>query len=387
MIREWVERFARKEHENISDNTLRPQITRVSACGNLLQKVAQTKRGGGPPTTGSIWLSLPQNAQMSGPARLSLAQQLKQLESDDPSALDPDTAYSSLDGLSVPLRENGEGREHYLDVGPSRLRQENGHILSSEKYAGKRTGRMKIFDDDEDEEDEEDDGGDEEDEQGDAMAGSGSRSGSGIHGNDNDAGEIGIGDGDEDEDVEEDEEDQENGEEDDEDEDESGDAEEEQTVEPVRTSKRMTTSNQPLDPVASLRESRMKDIEKGRGIKRQRASATLSRLPSLTEIHQDLFDALVTLRITFQKALVASAKFPVPVPTDSAGEIDEKKRDALRSLGDLNEKLFVLRESTTIPGAELPVGLGKRKRGEGDEVMDESYWLDSANESLALADT
>jgi len=45
MIREWVERFARKEHENISDNTLRPQITRVSACGNLLQKVAQTKRG------------------------------------------------------------------------------------------------------------------------------------------------------------------------------------------------------------------------------------------------------------------------------------------------------------------------------------------------------
>jgi len=219
------------------------------------------------------------------------------------------------------------------------------------------------------------------------MAGSGSRSGSGIHGNDNDAGEIGIGDGDEDEDVEEDEEDQENGEEDDEDEDESGDAEEEQTVEPVRTSKRMTTSNQPLDPVASLRESRMKDIEKGRGIKRQRASATLSRLPSLTEIHQDLFDALVTLRITFQKAFVASSKFPVPVPTDSAGEIDEKKRDALRSLGDLNEKLFVLRESTTIPGAELPVGLGKRKRGEGDEVMDESYWLDSANESLALADT
>lgn len=60
------------------------------------------------------------------------------------------------------------------------------------------------------------------------------------------------------------------------------------------------------------------------------------------------------------------------------------KRDAvLRSLGDLNERLFSLREGLRLPGTEV-VG-SKRKREDG-EAPDEEYWLDSARDSFALSD-
>ncbi len=94
----------------------------------------------------------------------------------------------------------------------------------------------------------------------------------------------------------------------------------------------------------------------------------------------------MTLRITFQKALIASSELPTPLPTDPAGEISEKKRDTLRSLGDLNVQLFALREALPLPGAEIPVELGKRKRAEGDKVMEEEYWMQSARASLAMTD-
>ena len=35
---------------------------------------------------------------------------------------------------------------------------------------------------------------------------------------------------------------------------------------------------------------------------------------------------------------------------------------------------------------DLPVGLGKRKRGAGDDVMSEAYWVESAKDSLSLVD-
>jgi protein AATF/BFR2 len=176
-------------------------------------------------------------------SRSTLAQQLKQLESDDVGPIDPDSAYSNLDGLDIPERVGNEGREHYLDVGPSRLRGQFGDM--GDRYGGKVTGRQKIFDDDEEDEDE----GEEEGEGG------------------SDEEDEGEDDDEDDEEGDEDEE-EEDGEEE-EDEEEVGDDDEGEDDLPA-PAPRATNSNTRLDPIAALRDSRMKDVEKGKAIKRQK---------------------------------------------------------------------------------------------------------------------
>ena len=175
-------------------------------------------------------------------SRPTLAQQLKQLESEDTApSIDIESAYSNLDGLVIPERKGNEGREHYLDVGPSRLRGQFGDM--GDKYGGEVRGRQKIFDDDEDEEEDEEDDGE---------------------------------GGSEEDDGEEDDEEEDDGEEDDDEEEEEGDEddeeddEEEEDLPPPPPPKASSSSR--LDPVAALRDSRMKDIEKGQAIKRQKVS-------------------------------------------------------------------------------------------------------------------
>ncbi|WVO24685.1 protein BFR2 [Cryptococcus decagattii] len=282
---------------------------------------------------------------MSGP---SLAQQLKQLHSNNVSVPDPENAYSNLDSHDI-QRKGDEGREHYVDVGPSRLRMElggtGGGTLTGPKYEGVKTGRMKIFDDDEEGE-------------------SGSEEGS-----------VGAGDEDDDEVEEEDEgdfdeEEDEEDDEDDEDE-EEGEGEEEEEEEEMQTHSRINGPKQALDPVASLRNSRLKDIEKGQAIRKQKA----------------LFESLITLRITFQKALTASNTIPTTLPEDPENELASKKASILKSLDKLNERLFTLRQSITLLGeSEGEISLGKRKRDEGDDAQGEAYWIEAAKESLDIAD-
>lgn len=108
------------------------------------------------------------------------------------------------------------------------------------RYGGKASSRVKIFDD-ESEEEEQDEGDGDEDEEEDEL----------------------------DEDDEEEDEEEDDEEEDEEDDEEEDDDEEEEADEPHP---RPTPSGKALDPVSALRESRQKDIEKGRGIKRQRVS-------------------------------------------------------------------------------------------------------------------
>lgn len=184
---------------------------------------------------------------MSG---LSLAQQLKQLHSNNVSVPDPENAYSNLDSHDI-QRKGDEGREHYVDVGPSRLRMElggtGGGTLTGPKYEGVKTGRMKIFDDDDEEESE------------------------GEEGNEGEGDE----DGDEDEEEDEedfDEEEDEEDDEDDEDEEDEDEEEEEEEEKEKQTYSRINGPKQALDPVASLRNSRLKDIEKGQAIRKQKVS-------------------------------------------------------------------------------------------------------------------
>ncbi|WVQ66663.1 uncharacterized protein L199_004850 [Kwoniella botswanensis] len=289
---------------------------------------------------------------MSG---ISLADQLKKLSSaPQPKTLDPESAYTSLDSLSLPKKDDpNEGKEHYLDVGPSRLRMQlddqegSGGTLRGVKYQGEKVGRRKIFDDDDD--DEEDGGmnfGEVEDSEADDDE-------------DEDEGEDDDGEEEEDEDDDDEEEDE------DEDEDEDEEDEDQEEVQPKPKS-----SNKTLDPMASLRDSRAKDIEKGIAIRRQKA----------------LFESLLTLRITLQKALSSSTSLPKSIdayPSDPEGEIASKKAEILKSLSDLNERLFTLREHLLLPGAEKSVG-DKRKRDDYDE---EEYWKQSAVRSLTLSDS
>ncbi|KIR41383.1 protein BFR2 [Cryptococcus deuterogattii 99/473] len=287
---------------------------------------------------------------MSG---LSLAQQLKQLHSNNVSVPDPENAYSNLDSHDI-QRKGDEGREHYVDVGPSRLRMElggtGGGTLTGPKYEGVKTGRMKIFDDDDEEESE------------------------GEEGNEGEGDE----DGDEDEEEDEedfDEEEDEEDDEDDEDEEDEDEEEEEEEEKEKQTYSRINGPKQALDPVASLRNSRLKDIEKGQAIRKQKA----------------LFESLITLRITFQKALTAFNTIPNTIPTtlpeDPENELASKKASILKSLGELNERLFTLRKSITLPGeSEEEVSHGKRKRDEGDDAQGEVYWIEAAKESLDIAD-
>lgn len=204
-------------------------------------------------------------------SRLSLAQQLKQLEEDTPRSIDPESAYTSLDGLNIPTREGAEGREHYLDVGPSKLRaqrEEVGQTLLGDKYAGATRGRVKIFDDDDEEEDEEEDDAEEDDEDED---------------DEDDLSEDGEEDeeqgseDDEDNDAEEDEE-----EEEDEEDDEQEDAGVEADVPAVKTAVASSSrTSKALDPMGSLKEARQKDVQKGKGIKKQKASATSGSDPPM----------------------------------------------------------------------------------------------------------
>ncbi|CAK9780072.1 TRAUB-domain-containing protein [Cutaneotrichosporon oleaginosum] len=258
----------------------------------------------------------------------TLKDQLRALQDDEPKSLDPESAYADLDGHQLGAAD----RAHYEDVGPSRLRAAAGvdaaQTLLSDKYGGKASSRMKIFDDDDEEEEEEADEGEDDEEE-----------------------------DDEDEEEEDEEDEDEEEEEDDEEEDEE-DEEEEPTPKP---------SGKALDPVGQLRASRLKDIEKGRGIKRQR----------------DLFDSLLTMRIAFQKAVPSAFSLPPmdEVHDDPEHEIDAKRSDVLSSLAELNETLFSLRELISLPGAEAPA----KKRRVG-EPSDGAYWTASAADSFALAD-
>lgn len=190
-------------------------------------------------------------------SRPTLAQQLKQLEGEERTPVDPESAYSNLDSLELAKRTSNEGREHYLDVGPSRLRGQFGDM--GERYGGQVRGRQKIFDDDDDEEDDDDDEG----------------GGNGLEDEDEDEDD----EDDDDEEGEEDEEDKDEDEEedgdDDDDEEEEDDGEYEEEDLPDETAPRPTSSStSKLDPIAALRDSRQKDVEKGKSIKRQKVSTS-----------------------------------------------------------------------------------------------------------------
>jgi hypothetical protein len=81
--------------------------------------------------------------------------------------------------------------------------------------------------------------------------------------------------------------------------------------------------------------------------------------------------------------LTASTSLPTDLPADAAGEVSSAKAATLQSLGDLNERLFALREGIRLPGTE---STGSKRKREDQDALSEEYWLQSARDSFSLTD-
>ncbi|EIM80462.1 TRAUB-domain-containing protein [Stereum hirsutum FP-91666 SS1] len=219
-------------------------------------------------------------------SRLSLAQQIAQLDEPAPLDVDPEALHSGEpteagEGAGIGIDIDTAAREHYLDVGPSILRKAQDSIADP-KYDGVRVSRKKLLEMEE------------------SQSGSADEGESGLE---NDDLEVPGHSHDEDDSEDEDEE-----EEEDEDKDEE---EEESEEEPHRKTKPNTNgasnSNDPPEPElqqnvnaddlsSTLAQKREEDKRKGRAVVKQLA----------------LWDSLLDARIRLQKFAVAANKLPTP---------------------------------------------------------------------------
>lgn len=166
-------------------------------------------------------------------------------------------------------------------------------------------------------------------------------------------------DDEEDDDEGDDDDDDEEEDEEDEDSEDEGDEEEEDekfTRPPQSTTKPSLPGN--LDPIAAIKASKAKDIEKGRAIIRQQVCYDIApqfhieRLTLDIPSHQAFFDDALALRISFQKVFTSSQQIINARKRKAAemGDADEEdedvsrsRRDALKSLATLNERMFSIR--------------------------------------------
>ena len=278
---------------------------------------------------------------------MTLADQLRLLRP-DPITIDPESAYASLEA-----RASSGDRGHNVDVGPSRLR---GVEEGRGKYGGERVRRVKIFDDDESEEEERLGGEEEED--------------------DDEEGENHEMERDEEvEDEDEDGEDDEDNDEDEDAQDEGSDGQDDHEEPPgsITTS----TTRASLDPLAAIRESRVRDAAKGRAIRHQKVCLCPFILHRTQSHVQRYFESLISLRIAFQKAMAAAARMPHLQHLPE--ELDARREEVMVSLMGLNEKLLQLREM----GSSSPQTTVKRKRTRREGAGE--YWRDAAVESLQMS--
>ncbi|KAF2144573.1 uncharacterized protein K452DRAFT_266520 [Aplosporella prunicola CBS 121167] len=269
----------------------------------------------------------------------TLAEQLADIDGPAPADFDPEEpdnyASESEDSDSEP--EAADGREHYVDVGKSKLRKPAAAPLGP-KYKGARVSRDAVEDEDSDDpfskgfdeesSEEEEDAAHDEDED-DGMGSEGEEEGT-------DATDLSA----EDEDDEDDEDDDDDDDDDDEDED-------MEDAKPAidRAELRKLMNEEQKTVAATISEAAKADAEKGRAVKAQRKT----------------FDSLLNTRIRLQKALIATNSMAAPqakLPAD-ASEAEDPIRAAeeaacnlWNSLNDLRESLHTARTGT------------KRKRGE-----------------------
>ncbi|RPD64315.1 TRAUB-domain-containing protein [Lentinus tigrinus ALCF2SS1-7] len=305
-------------------------------------------------------------------ARLSLKDQLAQLDQPAPIDLDPEDALAGIDPPEHRFDiDHSAAREHYVDVAPSALRKLHEGV-SDPKYDGIRTSRRHLYEDDEPVSEDGDEIGDDESVSEDAR----DREDGGLS----------------DEGTEDDEELQSPAEDGVSQEDESGSVSDDETphsrtqtarkqvseasagLSRIDLGRSETPGDKPGEPqpegdiAAHLRITHEADRRKGKAVSRQIA----------------LWDTLLDARIQLQKAVTAANRLPLPGESASyvshagAGEAIDSLLDVAGSLTDelfsLQEDLLRLNESIEPPA---------RKRRKLEAVSDPRHEYGSALQELS----
>ncbi|KAK7534967.1 apoptosis-antagonizing transcription factor [Phyllosticta citribraziliensis] len=256
----------------------------------------------------------------------TLAEQLADLDGPAPKDFDPeepDTFASGSDDSESGEDNTVAAREHYVEVGESKLRKKDAAPLGP-KYKGSRVTRDAIEDDESDDPLSKgfEDGSDEED--GDDL----SQDGTGTEDEENDEENSDFSD--------EDEEEKEDG---------SGSSDEDEEMDGAKPNKgafdrselRKIVSEEQKTVAATLSEAARADAEKGRAVKTQRKT----------------FDSLLNTRIRLQKALVATNSMVAQQAANTDGSSDghddpvraaeEAACNLWNTLNDLRESLYISR--------------------------------------------
>ncbi|GAA5841023.1 hypothetical protein JCM11251_006786 [Rhodosporidiobolus azoricus] len=333
--------------------------------------------------------------------RLTLAEQLAQINEPAPQDFDPEDSYATYnherrkggdeDEDAGAADGNNEAaaaaRADYVDVGESKLRKRGEAVLDS-KYQGKKGSRADLyaFSDNEDEDEEDEAGmdkelaellnGAEEDEDEEDEEGEGYESEGGdfedLEGEEDVSAfkPGGAGDFADDDDDEEDEEE----------EDEEEDAPKKKAVPAAKESK-VRVSKDDRAMVKQLKQAASADVEKGRDVKKQLAFS----------------DSLLSSRIALQKAVQASNALPTHAsqpPASAWFEADEEVKEELEELWKemvgCSEELFALRKDLLTTNESLPFtsdfgSSRKRKRAAAADGGDEdarSEWLEATMRDL-----
>ncbi|GAA5960784.1 hypothetical protein JCM3765_000815 [Sporobolomyces pararoseus] len=312
--------------------------------------------------------------------RMTLAEQLAQIEQPTPQDFDPEDAYTTYNAeKSEDQKDLDAARQDYVDVGESRLRKKGEAIVDS-KYEGKKASRKALYgsEDDEDDVDSDDqveseveraEGSDDEEEVYEGEF----------------ADLLGPAGTDEDSNQEEDDESQDEqsqaGQSEDENEDEEEEEEEEQEEDLSKKSTKKATAKQQDERVMmkELKQAASADVEKGRDVKKQLAFC----------------DNLLESRIRLQKATAASNLLPQPLfaPTYfSHPVLTSEVQQTFSELASLSEELFSLRQDLIKENEkiELEDGFGesrKRKRRAVDEGDTDDWMFDTLKDLAQLETT
>ncbi|KAL1696494.1 apoptosis-antagonizing transcription factor [Schizophyllum commune] len=279
-------------------------------------------------------------------ARLSLAQQLAQLDDTTPVDFDPEELPGATGGdEDAEMKDAAAGRGHYLDVGPSNLRKQHDSI-SDPKYEGKRASRAQLLGDEDDEESEREDAdqpnGHEEDFQG------------------SDESEVDEGmENDEDGGVE-DEEDAAEGPDESEEEAESGGEEDNQAHEhqtPASESTLPAPASRTDDLTDSLRKNREADLRKGKAVARQVA----------------IWDTLLDARIRLQKSVTAAQKLVDAGTMTERADCGEALTGMLDEALALSDELMSFQEKLLEKNEDVTPPARKRRRIEAPEPSVADY--------------
>jgi len=286
----------------------------------------------------------------------SLGDFLKTLNNPAPAEVDPEDDYE-YEAKSLLSGKNAE-RDHYVNVGPSKLKNSQLVELTDKKYQGKKSSRKELYGDssseEEDEEEEEEDVNSEEFENENEVD---------EDDEENEIDEVDEEEGEEEE--EENEEDEDEGENDSEEE--ENEMEENNGLNDELKDEFAQLEKEQSEMVNNMSQSIKSDIEKGKQVKNQIS----------------LCDSLLDLRIRIQKAVNIANQLPqydvFSYFSNENEEAEKKVNETKKETLNLINELLDLREELTDNNKELKKVNNvsrKRKREISDEDLMEGLWED-----------